>query len=330
MELRPIERTDRAQAMLYAALGIYRETILPEAQNPERQILYWIDHSQDELKDEFRCFALRVGRNVVGYLQFSYFREEHVFFFEYLCIKDARRRGLMPSEAIRAIEDYLAQNYSPGFTILFEVAHVRSGTTDWMPDAKLIAYFRRLGFRTINFKYQYPILQSYDGAIGYPADLMVRLPAGRTIVTSSEMRTLLRCVYFKHYLRWDRPFLDPERFGERERLINELYSREVLQISAAEGFETNGDPKRALRARFVNNQPRVRYLLTRIFGPRLVQVVVLVCLVLFAQHYLGNIWLLIPFILCVGAVHCLAENNEASRKLFVTIMSRLRFGKQRL
>jgi hypothetical protein len=49
MELKPIERTDRAVGRLNAALSIYRETILAEAQNPERQILYWIEHSKDTL-----------------------------------------------------------------------------------------------------------------------------------------------------------------------------------------------------------------------------------------------------------------------------------------
>jgi hypothetical protein len=44
MELRAIDRTDRGIGRLHKALSIYRETILPEAQNPEPQILYWIDH----------------------------------------------------------------------------------------------------------------------------------------------------------------------------------------------------------------------------------------------------------------------------------------------
>jgi hypothetical protein len=159
--------------------------------------------------------------------------------------------------------------------------------------------------------------------------LMVRLPGGRTIVTPSEMRTILRCIYFKHYLRWDRPFLQPERFGERERLINELYSREVLQVGGSDGFGTSGDERRAKLDRFANRQPEIGTLLERIFGPRLPQVIVVAVLVLLAQHYLGNIWFLAPFVLAVGAIHCLAENNEASRKLFVVIMSRLRLGRQR-
>ena len=79
MELKQIERTNRGRNRLNAALSIYRETILPEAQNPERQILYWIEHSKESLTDEFRCFAIQRDGEVIGYLQYSYFREEHMF-----------------------------------------------------------------------------------------------------------------------------------------------------------------------------------------------------------------------------------------------------------
>src|SRR5436190_23116091 len=114
MDLKPIERTDRGAARLHAALDIYRETILPEAQNPERQILYWIDHSKDNLIDEFRCFALVDEGEVKGYLQYSYFGEEHIFFFEYLCIRDDRVSGLVPNKALQMIKEFLSENYRPG------------------------------------------------------------------------------------------------------------------------------------------------------------------------------------------------------------------------
>ena len=322
MELKPIERTDRALTRLNAALSIYRETILPEAQNPERQILYWIEHSKDDLADEFRCFAILKESEVVGYLQYSFFREEHIFFFEYLCIRDKGRRGLVPSAAVKSIEDFLAQNYRPDFTIVFEVAHTRLASEQWAKDEKLVSYFERLGFRSVDFRYRYPVLQSYDGELSYPADLMVRLPARRTSITASEMRTILRCVYFKHYLRWDRPFLEPERFGERERLINQLYSQEVASIGSSNSFGTRGDDKRSQLEHFSNRQPRVRILLDEIFGPKLLRMIVLVAVLLGAEWILGSAWLLWPFVLAVAAIYCLAEDTDASRKLFVTIISR--------
>src|SRR5581483_8653767 len=76
------------------------------------------------------------------------------------------------------------------------------------PTARSLTTSNAWGSGRLNLKYRYPILQSYDGETSYPADLLVRMPNGRKTIKASEMRTLLRCIYFKHYLRWDRPFLD--------------------------------------------------------------------------------------------------------------------------
>jgi hypothetical protein len=256
--------------------------------------------------------------------------EEHVFFFEYLCIRDKRSRGLVPSRAVQSIEDFLAQNYRSDFTIVFEVAQQRDASEGtWKPDDKLLAYFQRLGFRQVEFPYRYPILQSYDGETSYPAELMIRLPGGRRKVTAPELRTVLRCIYFKHYLRWDRPFLSPERFGERERLINELYSREVAAIRGDDDFDTHGDDKRSYIERFSRREPKVRIVLEQIFGPKLVRILVLVAVLVIAARLLGNPFLFVPLVLAVAALYCLMEDTESSRKLFVLIMSKMRIARPR-
>ena len=322
MRLTPIDRTDRGIARLHAALNIYRETILPEAQNPERQILYWIDHSKDDLTDEFRCFALQNEREVVGYFQYSYFREENVFFFEYLCIRSRDQKGMVPSEAIKEIAQFLDKNYPIDFTIVFEVARKRDLSQRWLLDTKLIRYFERLGFRKVEFDYRYPVLQSYDGEISYPADLMVHLPKGRTVLNSFEMRTLLRCIYFKHYLRWDRPFLDSTRFAERERLINELYSTEVSQIRGNDNFPTSGRNRASILDKFIRQGPRISDLLGKIFGPKLPRLIVVILIMLGVESYLGSGWILLPFVLAVAAIYCLAEDTASSHKLFLAVIAR--------
>ncbi|MDT4967811.1 MAG: hypothetical protein QOJ64_2548 [Acidobacteriota bacterium] len=333
MDLQPIERTDRARNRLKAALAIYRETILPEAQNPESQILYWIDHSRDALVDEFRCFALEKAGEVTGYLQFSYFQEEHVFFFEYLCISHRRRTGLVPSDAVEGIESYLAQEYRPGFTITFEVARKPGPNGDWVSDTRLIKYFKRLGFRLVDFRYRYPVLQSYNGAASYPADLMIMLPEQRTAVTACELRTILRCIYFKHYLRWDRPFLPPQPFAVRERLINELYSQQVANINPDDTFGTTGDDRRSARRRFVDRLPRIGDVVSKFFAPKMLRLTAIIVVLLVANwclNRMGSGLLFIPFILAAALLYCLAENTKETRKLFVVIISRIRFGRQRL
>jgi hypothetical protein len=332
MDLALIDRTDRARKRLNAALNIYRRTILPEAQNPEKQILYWIDHSKESLADEFRCFALLRDDQVVGYLQYSYFQEEHIFFFEYLCVSDVKRAGLVPTDAIQGIENYLAQHYRPGFTIAFEVAKKPTSDDHWHSDKSLLRYFTRLGFRTVHFDYRYPVLQSYSGPTSYPADLMVMMPDQRTILLASEMRTILRSIYFKHYLRWDRPFLQPDQFAVRERLINELYSCQVNRINDDDTFGTEGDDKRSKQRRFINRLPPVSEIVNRFFAPKMFRILAILAVLLFANWCLtrmGSALLFIPLILAAALLYCLAENTKQTRKLFVVIISRLRIGRQR-
>src|SRR5262245_22338409 len=130
-------------------MKIYRDLIRPDEQNPEREILYWINHSRSVLTDEFRCFAIQSEGEVVGYLQYSYFGEEHVFFFEYFCLRSRGRKGLHSNPAVDKIREHLFENYRPGFTIVFECAKIRSTSDEWLTDQKRLEYFNRLGFRKL-------------------------------------------------------------------------------------------------------------------------------------------------------------------------------------
>jgi hypothetical protein len=327
MELRSIDRIDRTKARLSEALGIYKELMLPEAQNPERQILYWIEHSKEELVDEFKFFVIQHDNQVLGYLQYSFFREEKIIFFEYLCIRDRRRRGLIPTEATKSIAAYLAENHPPNLTLVIEIIHKRDNLGQWVPDNKLLTYFTRLGFRELHFDYRYPNLQSYEGEPSFPAKLMVLLPGGRTEISSSEMRTVLRCIYYKHYLRWDRPFLDAEKFTDRERLIDMLYFQEVEQIGRSHTFGTSGDDRRINQNPFAKYQPGLYRLLDRIFGPKLPRIIGVAVSLIIATKLLPSTLLLVPFVLTVVIIYCLAEDTANSHKLLVILFSRIRLGR---
>ena len=279
------------------------------------------------IADEFRCFAIQDDGVVIGYLQYSYFAEERIFFFEYLCIRDKRPRGLSSSKALKSIEKFLGENYDPGFIIVFEVAQTQAAGGVWQKDEKLITYFARLGFRTIDYGYRYPILQSYEGAISYPADLMIRLPNSKKVVSGTEMRTVLRCIYFKHYLRWDRPFLSAQNFDERERMINELYSQQIAKIGDTDHFGTSGDDRRSGLARFDRYQARIGALSDKVFGPKLPRLIAVIVVLLCTQWALHSQWLLVPFVLCAAALYCIAEDTDASRKLFVVILSKLKLSR---
>jgi hypothetical protein len=325
MELTPLERSSRNRPRLDAALAIYRKTVEAEARNPEKQILHWIDHSKESLSDEFRCFAIEEGGSVVGYLQFSFFNEERIIFLEYLCVQGDRKRGLVPSRARDAIRYHIETNYPRDVTIAFDVAHKQLPSGERIPDEKRLGYFRRLGFRRVDVNYHYPVLQSYDVRTSYSADLMVLLPNGSTTLTPSRMRTILRCIYFKHYLRWDRPFLNDEEFAERERLINELYSSQIAQIASKDIFQTYGDDRRVTPGGWISHyQPSVTVLLKRIFLPRRSELIWWIAVLLALQWLLGSVWALLPFVVVLVVIDCLAKDTKDSLRLLQVILAKFR------
>lgn len=275
------------------------------------------------MSDEFRCFSIQDGNKVIGYLQYSFFNEENIIFFEYLCIKGATQAGLVPSHAIREIENYLVNNYRDGFSIVFEVARKRASKGEWKSDVRLVRYFERLGFRTIEFDYRYPALQSYDGVISYPADLMIRLPENRKVVSGTELRTVLRCLYFKHYLRWDRPFLEEDRFSERERLINELYNTQTSRVDQGGSFGTKGDDRRSGLVRLEQMRPQISKLSAKLFGPKFFRVAVALAAVTGLEHLQSNDWLLIPDFLLGLMFFSASEDTPEARKLLIALAGKI-------
>jgi hypothetical protein len=328
VELIPIVRTNRDKKRFKRALGIYRQTIAG-AQTPERQILYWIDHGKQYFH-HFRCFALERDGDVLGYLEYRYFLKEHIFFFKHLSICK-KLSGLVVSELIDGIQDYLARHYPPRFTVTFEVAH-RPIAGQWCSDTELIRYLTELGFRSLDFPYRYPVWQSYRGAMIYPADLMVIMPDQGATASASEIRTVLRCIYRKHYLHWHRPFLQPQQFSLWKDMVNELYSEQVTTISDDDTFGTSGDAKRAKRRRFINQLPPVWEVVSKFFAPKMLRLIAIIAVLLFANwclNRMGSGLLFIPFILSAALLYCLAENTKETRKLFVVIISRLKIGRPR-
>jgi hypothetical protein len=327
MQLNPIDRTCRDKKRIKAALDVYRGTNLPLARNCETQtILYRIDHAKS-LVDEFCCFTLERDEDILGYLQYSYFGLENIFFVENFCIcEKTLNDDSVFGDAIHAIQGYLAQRYRPGFTITCEIAQ-RCEADRWFSDTEIIGHFARLGFRTVDFPYRYPIVPSGRGATSCPADLMVAMPDQRDTVSASELRTILRCIYFKYYLYWDRPFLLPQQFIVQERLVSELYSDQVARIRDHEAFTMDGDAKRGTPRRFAGQRSPSWDLVYRFFAPKMLRLLPIIGVLLFTIWFLtrvGSGISFLPFILTTTLIYSLTENTRQNRKLLLELISRLK------
>lgn len=219
MRLERLRHSRQDAKRLDAALAVYRQTILPEARNPQREILYWIDHDHGSNAD-FRCFAVEEERRVVGYLQYSYFATARCCFVEYVCFlpgSGAKAKDLWPQ-----LRSYLGAAYDRPRFMVGEAAFRPTTSGGWERDAGLVRLATRFGFGRIDVPYRYPALNSAATASSYPADLLVACLEQAT-PTSADVLEIIRCIYFDHYIAWDRPFLAPEKFDARAKLIDHLY-----------------------------------------------------------------------------------------------------------
>jgi len=322
IELKPFDRTDRELPRLNAALHLYRKLIPEEARNPDEQIIYWINNGKYNLTDDFKCLSIHSNGEVIGYFQYSYFADEHMFFFEYLCLANTGRKGLFRRDFVTTLENYIVENYRPGFIIAFESVRNKING-EWIPDNKKLKYYDYLGFRRVDFEYRYPALQSY-GEQSYPADLMVRLPDNKKSISASELRMVLRAIYFKHYLRWDKPFLDKESMFRREELINNLFTREVQLISNKTEYITEGTERVSPTIKLKPRLPSITPLLKQIFFRNpLLRLSGISILFLLVRKELNNDAMFIPFVLSLFAAWCLIDEKNSSKKLFVTILNHL-------
>jgi hypothetical protein len=148
-------------------------------------------------------------------------------------------------------------------------------------------------------------------------------------MTSAELRTALRCLYFKHYLRWDRPFLDEQQFAHRQKLIDDLYASQLSQMGNRDTFSTEGDDRRLGSFSFQKFQPKIGLLFSRIFGPKMPRLLVVIGVLLAIEHYLQSVWLLIPFIFVVTIAYCLAEDTESATKILTLVVKRIPLGRLR-
>ena len=79
----------------------------------------------------------------------------------------------------------------------------------------------------------------------------------------------------------------------------------------------------------VLHSPSMTVLLEQIFAPKLPRLLVAMTILLFVQWLLGSVLLLVPFVLTVAALFCLAEDTANSRRLFKTVIARLSLSRQR-
>jgi hypothetical protein len=221
-----------------SALLLYVRNTAANIRTDTNEIVHWLDRFSKEFNDEFYVFGFYHNRQLVGYAEAAYFREERLFALDYLVVDEPFRRSGVFNEFVDSLRFFLEEahpEYRYGF------AEVAYGSDEHQPSQESALRIRLLkmqGFRVIRAPYYQPRLMHDDVESEMRAELLIySAPPLESIRTETYLK-VVHTIYYKYYLRWKSVI--PESANEYEKQLDHLFGRIKSSIGKRRAIAING------------------------------------------------------------------------------------------
>jgi hypothetical protein len=221
-----------------AALLIYVRNTPANIRTDTNEITYWLDQFSAKFGDEFYVFGFYRDRELVGYAEAAYLREERLIAFDYLTLDEAYRRNNVFYEFVDHLKRYL-ENEHPEYR--YAVAEITYGPNQQYPsqESRLrTRLFKLQGFKVIRAPYYQPRMELDDPESEMKADLLIFSTADLEKLRTETYLSIVHTIYYKYYLRWDS--IVPDATNAYKKHLDELYSRIKASLRKKQMIPVNG------------------------------------------------------------------------------------------
>lgn len=221
-----------------AALIIYVRNTPANIRTDTNEITYWLDEFSSKFGDDFYVFGFYRGRELVGYAEAAYLREERLIAFDYLTIDEAHRGNNVFYEFVDHLKRFL-ENDHPEYR--YAVAEITYGPNQQYPsqESRLrTRLFKLQGFKVIRAPYYQPRMSLDDPESEMKADLLIYSTSHLERLRTETYLSIVHTIYYKYYLRWDS--MVPDRTDTYKRHLDELYSRIKSSVKRKQMIPVNG------------------------------------------------------------------------------------------
>jgi GNAT superfamily N-acetyltransferase len=206
-----------------SALLIYARYTPPSIRSDSREITYWLDHYATTFGDSLYVFGFYRNRQLVAYAQATYFPKEYLYFIDYVTIDERHRGHNVFFELVEHMKQYL-ENAHPEYRYGVTEVMNEPGQDRPSPEKKrLIRLLKISGFRVIHAPYFQPRLMLRDSESELSGSLLIYCPAPMDRIHGETYLSILRTVYYEHYLRW--MSVEPGTKGAYKKHLDALYRR---------------------------------------------------------------------------------------------------------
>jgi hypothetical protein len=240
--LRRIRSARQDPVLLAQALSVYQANTPHLEMASTNEIQYWADHYNSEFDDDLFLFALQINGATIGFAQCVRFLDENFTVLDYMTVaKEHKTVGvfLLFYEQICAF--FRAGRTESDYVVAEILLNPNGEFTDSSEFWRGVMALER--FRVIDAEYH----QLQLGRTKFETEL----PAKLMISASDEVKTLRRdtyllvveAIFFKHYLRWYKPFQKQGEAAEYRAKAQKNYdgiraslSNERLSLSPLPGI----------------------------------------------------------------------------------------------
>lgn len=221
-----------------AALRVYVRNTASNIRTDTNEITYWLDEFKAKFGDAFYVFGFYRDRQLVGYAEAAYLRDERLFVLDYIVIDEPHRRNNVFYEFVDQLKRYL-EDANPEYRYgLVEVGY-GSGQRYPSEESRLLTRLLKLqGFRVIRAPYYLPRLMLADSESEMRGDLLIYSTADLDRIQSNTYLSAVRAIYYKYYFRWKS--IVPKELDSYKRHLDQLYSRVELEIGRQKAILING------------------------------------------------------------------------------------------
>lgn len=206
-----------------AALLVYVRNTPANIRTDTNEIAHWLDKFSKEFNNDFYVFGFYLNRELVGYAEAAYFREERLIVIDYITIDEAYRRNNVFYEFVDQLKRFLEETHRE---YRYGVAEVTYGSGQEYPSqtSRLTTRLLKLqGFKIIRAPYYQPRLMLNDSESEMKADLLVYSTSDLETISVDTYLLIVHTIYYKYYLRWKS--IIPEDVGAYKEHLNGLYSK---------------------------------------------------------------------------------------------------------
>jgi hypothetical protein len=221
-----------------AALLLYVRNTDPNIRTDTNEISHWLDRFSKTFEDDFYVFGFYHNRQLVGYAEAAYFRQERLFALDYLVVDESARRGGVFNEFVDSLRFFLEEAH-PEYR--FGFAEVAYGSDEQQPSqdsALRIRLLKMQGFRVIRAPYYQPRLMHDDAESEMRAELLIYSPSPVERIRTETYLSVVRTIYYKYYLRWKS--VVPATDDEYKKHLDLLFAKIQAKVGRQQSIAVNG------------------------------------------------------------------------------------------